>query len=147
MATYLRTLLSPSPIPQTGRGLLRHFQERLGYRLESFLWASPGSAKAMKRKRRIEVQIEHREFSVFSAYGEMTQAWPGCTTSGSGLREMRPEACPVCGATEMVPLAEGMASAGLAMSVLRDGLENCKFHVQHTGSGAWWVCRHSLQQS
>ena len=146
MASYFQILLSSSPKPRTGRGLLSHFQEMLGYSLDSSLWASPGSANKMKRKRRIEVQIERREVSVFSAFGNTAPVWPGSATTGSGLREMRPEVCPVCGAAEMVPLAEGMAAAGLAMAVFRDGLENSKFHLQHTGSGDWWVCRPSLEQ-
>ena len=101
----------------------------------------------MIRKRRIEVHIEHRELSVFSVFGEMTSEGATRRPSGSGLREMRPETCPVCGSNEMVPLAEGVASAGLAIAAVRDGLANSKFHLQHTDSGAWWVCRPSLHQA
>jgi hypothetical protein len=101
----------------------------------------------MIRRRRIEVHIEHRELSVFSVFGEMTPEGAGGKPGGSGLREMRPETCPVCGSTEMVPLAEGVASAGLEMAAVREGLEKSKFHLQHTDSGAWWVCRPSLRKT
>jgi len=116
----------------------------------------------VKRRRRVEVRIEHEELSIFSGplAGSMTgvvndpmaradsQAVPGAVSreaEESGLRYSMPEHCPICGFDEMLLLADAVASVGLSVASLKDGLEKGRYHLHRTAAGQWWVCGQSIR--
>ncbi|MGA8939801.1 MAG: hypothetical protein WB439_11625 [Acidobacteriaceae bacterium] len=95
----------------------------------------------MKRMRRTEIQIEHREISLF---GVPPNPSPEGVPPG-GAAEPRPDRCPVCGSLEMLLLTEAASKPGLSLLDLCRGIEREKFHLHRTPSGIWWVCRRSLR--
>lgn len=55
----------------------------------------------MKKRRRVEIQIEHREFSMFAATGTRQMG-----QEGRVLEKSKPDTCPTCGATETLQRSE-----------------------------------------
>jgi hypothetical protein len=100
---------------------------------------------AMKKKRRVELQIEHREISFFARTGGlMTQAALPTGPEVSGLRCVKPNACPTCGSGDLLLLADTIASTGIDLGALQLGVETGKVHVHRSVSSEWWVCLRSL---
>jgi hypothetical protein len=93
----------------------------------------------MKKKRRIEIEIEHREFSMFVS-PDTRQVGP----QGRAPEASKPDACLTCGADGMLPLADAVRAAGWNAATLRHDIEQGGLHVQRTRSGEWWICKQSL---
>jgi hypothetical protein len=53
--------------------------------------------------------------------------------------------CPICGAHEMLLLAEAIAIARLTATALKEGLETGRYHLHCSLSGEWLICIQSLQ--
>ena len=101
------------------------------------------SAGHMKRMKRMEIQIEHREISLFC----VPQNPPPENMSPGGTIEPRPKRCLTCGSQEMLLLTEAVTKPGLSLSALRKGIEREQFHLHRAPSGVWWVCKKSLHLS
>ena len=108
----------------------------------------------LKKKRRVELHIEHREITVFAGPGGMAgqqspraacspQASPGASSEMLALSH----ACPVCGSFQLVPLAETVSSPGIDLRVLQQGMADGSVHLHRSPDGAWWICTASLKQS
>jgi hypothetical protein len=72
------------------------------------------------------------------------QESPAAALDGSGLRLVRPAACPTCGSADLLPLTEAVALPGLDMKLLQTGVEDGSMHLHRSGSGEWWVCRQAM---
>jgi hypothetical protein len=55
--------------------------------------------------------------------------------------------CPVCGAHEMLPLAQAIARAGLTAAALKNGLETGRYHLHCSLDGEWLVCSQSMESA
>ena len=102
----------------------------------------------MRRKRRVELHIEHREISIFAAAGPV----PGQTadlhlSDGTGLLQVRHAACPTCGSADLVLLTDAVAHDRLDLATLNQGMQNGSVHFHRSPSGEWWICTKSLHQS
>jgi hypothetical protein len=108
----------------------------------------------LKKKRRVELHIEHREITVFAGPGGLAgqqspraacspQASPGASSEMLALSH----ACPVCGSFQLLPLAETVSSPGIDLRVLQQGMEDGSVHLHRSPDGAWWICTASLKQS
>ena len=97
----------------------------------------------MKRMRRMEIEIEHREISLFG----VPQNPPPDGVSSDGPIEPRPERCLLCGSREMLLLTEAVTKPGLSLLALCNGIEREQFHLHRAPSGMWWVCTKSLHLS
>jgi hypothetical protein len=93
----------------------------------------------MKKKRRVVVQIEHCEFSMFAATGAAQMG-----QDGSEPKPSKPEVCPTCGSAGMLPLAEAVLMGALNVATLQSGAENGSVHLHCAASREWWVCKQSL---
>jgi hypothetical protein len=99
----------------------------------------------MKKKRRVELQIERREISLFArTRGMMTQAAVPTGPEVSGLRCVQPNSCPTCGSADLLLLADATGSLGLDLGTLQLGVETGKVHIHRSVSDEWWVCIRSL---
>lgn len=99
----------------------------------------------MKTKRRVELHIEHREISLFvRAGGVPTQAALSTRPDVSGLRRVKPNACPTCGSTDLLLLADATTSLGIDLAALQLGVEQGIVHIHRSVSGEWWICAPSL---
>jgi hypothetical protein len=102
----------------------------------------------MKKKRRVELHIEHREISLFAGPGGLIDQHTLSTRPDvSGLQCTRPEVCPNCGSFEMFLLKEVVASPGIDLSAIQRGMECGTLHIHRSADGAWWVCTQSLQRA
>jgi hypothetical protein len=54
--------------------------------------------------------------------------------------------CPICGADEMLPLAQAIAIARLTATALKEGLETGRYHLHCSLTGDWLICIRSMQQ-
>jgi hypothetical protein len=97
----------------------------------------------MKRNRRMEIQFEHREITLFGVPSNL----PPDGTFPGGKTEQRPERCPTCGSLQMLLLTEAVTEPGLSLMALCRGIERQQFHLHRTPSGMWWVCKKSLHLS
>lgn len=100
----------------------------------------------MKRRRRIEVRIEHREISVFSSqHGPAgDQAGKGAESSIVG-NSAAPATCPSCGSNQLLSLTEVIVSPGLDIVSLQNGVNRGIFHLHRNSAGEWLICRESLE--
>jgi hypothetical protein len=100
----------------------------------------------LKKRRRVEVHIEHRETTVFvgpgTFAGQQKQSVELCP-----LDPLRSRLCPVCGSSQLLPLIETVASPGIDLRLLQQGMENGSVHLHQSSNGSWWLCTESLQQS
>ena len=112
--------------------------------------ASPASPHRgnVKKTRRVELQIEHREISIFAAPGGLGSKWPSPTQpEGSGLRHSKIETCPTCGSSEMLLLTEAISPKGSGLANLQHGMEAGTVHLHRSPSGEWWICSQSIHRS
>ena len=101
----------------------------------------------MRRKRRVELHIEHREISIFAGHGpppEQTFAAPNSDTSG--LIHSRNALCPTCGSPDLLLLTDAVAQANLDFTTLNQGMQDGSVHFHRSPSGEWWICKKSLNQ-
>jgi len=102
----------------------------------------------VKKTRRVELQIEHREISIFAAPGGNIPNWPSPTSpEGSGLRHTKIETCPTCGSSEMLLLTEAISPTGAGLANLQHGMEAGTVHLHCSPSGEWWICTQSIHRS
>jgi hypothetical protein len=102
----------------------------------------------VKKTRRVELQIEHREISIFAAPGGNIPNWPSPTSpEGSGLRHTKIETCPTCGSYEMLLLTEAISPTGAGLANLQHGMEAGTVHLHCSPSGEWWICTQSIHRS
>lgn len=102
----------------------------------------------MKRKRRVEIQIEHREISIYSGAGPPPgQAVNFSASDGTGLMQVRHAACPACGSLDLALLTDAVARARLDLVALNQGMQDGSIHLHRSPSGEWWICNKSLQQT
>lgn len=107
----------------------------------------------MRRKRRVEVHIEHREISIFTggsaAAGRTADFYrAGLPTSDTtGVLQGGHAACPTCGSRDLVMLTEAVADKRLDLSALNQGMQDGSIHFHRSPSGEWWICTKSLHQS
>jgi hypothetical protein len=109
--------------------------------------------RRVKRKQRIEIQIERRELSIVSSLasnsgaGEKNKARESSELLTGGRKCGKPERCLTCGSTDMMLLSDArtLATLGSLRSDSSAVLINC--HVQCSSSDEWWVCRPSLDLS
>jgi hypothetical protein len=107
---------------------------------------------ALKKRRRIEVLIEHRELSILgvaSLHGDAKAGGEGgASPQGDPEKdEQRPPRCSTCGSTEMLRLSEAMAL--VALNPVPPGLsaERSNVHCTFSISEECWVCKPSLRLS
>jgi len=104
----------------------------------------------LKKKRRVELHIEHREITVFAGPGGMAgQQSPraACSPQASPGTLALSHSCPVCGSLQLLPLAETVSSPGIDLRVLQQGMADGSVHLHRSPDGAWWICTASLKQS
>jgi hypothetical protein len=102
----------------------------------------------VRRKRRVELHIEHREISVFAGTGPYpTPPINISTLDGAGLSQARQSACPTCGSSELVLMTDAVTNSRLDLATLNQGMQNGSVHFHRSPSGEWWICTRSLQQS
>lgn len=88
----------------------------------------------MQRKRRVMVEIEHRELTLTSSRNPIV--WPPSAAA--------PPACPVCGAHRLLSLAEALSEPGFAHELLDCGRAVTHLHLGRSPGGDWWICGESL---
>jgi hypothetical protein len=93
----------------------------------------------VKKHRRVEIQIEHREISLFAGPAAGAPQTQACAEVKSCNAD-RPGACPTCGSTRLSLLAEAMARGELHQASLQTMVEAGSFHLHCSTSGEWWVC-------
>jgi hypothetical protein len=100
----------------------------------------------LKKRRRVELHIEHREITLFAGPGGVTvQQAPRPVVNPASIA-LSP-ACPICGSSQLLPLADAVSSPGIDLRVLQQGMENGSVHLHRSPDGAWWICTESLKQS
>jgi hypothetical protein len=97
----------------------------------------------VKKTRRVEIQIERREISLFSGPAA------GASQSQAAAAEIirgaeRPAACPSCGSPNLLLLAEAVASGELQKVSLQSMIDAGSFHLHCSAAGEWWVCAPSI---
>jgi hypothetical protein len=97
----------------------------------------------MKRKRRVEIQIEHSEISLFAGSVAGVSRTPA-SAAGTPRGAERPAVCPTCGSPKLLLLAEAMAAGELKKTSLQTLVESGSFHLHCSASGEWWVCSPSI---
>jgi hypothetical protein len=100
----------------------------------------------VKKKRRVELHIEHREISIFARPGQsqrqvIEMPWP----EGAGLSQIRRMACPNCG-SDLILLTDAVTHAHLDLALLTLGMQEGRIHFHRSNSGDWWICTKSFQQ-
>ena len=102
----------------------------------------------MRRKRRVEIHIEHREISIFSSLAPPPAQSLNATTSGSGaILKVGSSTCPTCGSPELVLLTDAVTRASFDVTALNQGMRDGRIHYHRTPSGEWWLCAKSLAKS
>lgn len=81
------------------------------------------------------VEIEHRELTLTAGPEMMFRpqfaAWP--------------RACPTCGSTRILSLAEALAVPGFTQNLLDVVGTASHVHLGRSRDGKWWICRDSLR--
>jgi hypothetical protein len=102
----------------------------------------------MSKKRRVEIQIEHREISIFS--GRMpsaSQSFHPPALQAVPVLQVANLACPTCGSPHLVSLAEAISQVHFDVTDLNQGMQDGRIHYHRSPSGEWWLCSKSLQQT
>jgi hypothetical protein len=60
---------------------------------------------------------------------------------------LKSRACPVCGSSQLLSLIEAVASPGIDLRLLQQGMENGSVHLHQSSDGSWWLCTESLRHS
>ena len=96
-------------------------------------------------RRRIEIHIERRELSLLLRPAEerVTESPP--VVEGDRARchpppGHAPEACPVCGSTELLSLADAAGLASFDPRSLQSKIQEGEAHLHCSPSGDWWIC-------
>jgi hypothetical protein len=97
----------------------------------------------MNRRRRVEVQIEQREISLFAGSGANLKNGP-LPMFGNVSGPCEFAACPTCGSPGMLLLAGAVAQQSLDLTALEHGAKSGAIHLHRSASGHWWVCAQSL---
>ena len=101
----------------------------------------------MSKKRRVEIHIEHREISIFSArVPKSPQTFHSPALKAAPIPRVDP-ACPTCGSPDLVPLAKALAQVRFDIAVLNQGMQDGRIHYHRSPSGEWWLCAKSLAQT
>jgi len=102
----------------------------------------------VRRKRRVELHIEHREISVFASTGSSPALSINISASdGAGLSHARQSTCPTCGSPELVLITDAVTNTRLDLATLNRGMQDGSVHFHRSPSGEWWICTRSLHQS
>lgn len=102
----------------------------------------------MRRRRRVEIQIERREIALYSGGGPLpAQVTNLSRPDGPGSPPVAHTSCPACGSPDLLPLADAVSYARLDLSLLNQGMESGSVHFHSSPSGEWWLCIRSLTQS
>lgn len=102
----------------------------------------------MRRKRRVELHIEHREISIFAGAGLLRGEPVDLSRSdGTGMMQVRHAACPACGSTALALLTDAVSDSRLDLATLNQGMQNGSVHFHRSPSGEWWICTRSLHQN
>jgi hypothetical protein len=88
----------------------------------------------MRMKRRVTVEIEHRELTLTAEQDPVV---------GRQLAA-RPTACPVCGSLEIVSLAQALAKPRFTAELLEANGAPSHVHLGRSPSGDLWICAESL---
>jgi hypothetical protein len=101
----------------------------------------------VKKKQRVEFQIEHSEVSIFAGPGALAGSRTASVTPDSNcLLSVKPEACPTCGST-MLLLSDSLAALGPELSTLQQRINDGTVHLHRSPAGEWWICTQSLHRS
>ena len=102
----------------------------------------------MKKKRRVEFQIEHSEISIFAGPGAPTAGRSSSPIPNPGsLLAVTPETCPTCGSASMQRLTDSFKALGPELSTLQQRINDGTVHLHLSPAGEWWICTESLQGS
>jgi hypothetical protein len=105
----------------------------------------------VRKKRRVELHIEHREISVFATRGPMSTYAPAHSSDfippDAGLLDLRAAACPTCGSSNLVLLADAITRNQLDLAALNQGMQDGSVHVHRSPAGEWRICTQSLPQN
>jgi hypothetical protein len=116
--------------------------------LAALPFGSPRSAGTnrgdLKKRRRVEFHIEHREITVFAGGLAAAQSARAGFGASDGLQ---PHACPVCGSFQLLVLAEAVSSPDMDLRALQQGMQDGSVHMHSSADGAWWICAESLKKS
>jgi hypothetical protein len=97
----------------------------------------------MKRTRRVSVEIEHREISIFLRLSE---------SNATGRPERPPDAapipatCPICGAAWVFVTPKAGDSQGSPIEQVSSVFEQLGLHPPLYAGGMFLICRHSFDQ-
>ena len=101
----------------------------------------------MKKRRRVEINIEHREISIFSRQSPQPgQPYRASAHDAAAILRVEPPGCPTCGSPELILLTDAVTRASLDVAALNQGMHEGRIHYHRSDSGQWWLCAKSLQQ-
>jgi hypothetical protein len=102
----------------------------------------------MKKKRRVEFQIERNEISIFAGPGALgIRSTAPASAVASGLIHRKTEKCPTCGSPDMILLSEYVTASGTDLSTLQQRISGGTLHLHCAQVGEWWVCTESFHRS
>ena len=101
----------------------------------------------MKRKRRVEIHIEHREISIFSSHSPLpAQPFHPAAPSSAAILQVGNPGCPTCGSPELVLLTDAVSRTRFDVTALNQGMQSGRIHYHRSPTGEWWLCSKSLAQ-
>ena len=101
----------------------------------------------MRKKRRVELHIEHREISVFSGAATLSgRTFESRPSDRAGLVGVERVSCPTCGSPELVMLTDTATNSRLDPAVLNLAMQDGSVHSHRSPSGEWCICAKSLHQ-
>lgn len=129
--------------PRVSQRLTRHEQCH-----KTRIFGSPPCRGFVKKRRRVEFHIEHREVTIFAGQGAPAASQSASPApDSSGLLRAKPEICPACGSSPMIPLADSFAALGTDLSTLQQRMNDGTVHLHYSPQGDWWICTQSLHRS
>jgi len=97
----------------------------------------------MKRTRRVSVEIEHREISIFLTLSESQAHAPILASLDSGST---PAVCSICGAPLVVVTPEAGASLGSHIEQVLLAFQQLGLHPPLFAGSSFLICRQSFDQ-
>ena len=97
----------------------------------------------MKRTRRVSIEIEHREISIFLTLSESRADAPTAVPADSGPI---PAACPVCGAPWVFVTPKEGGSQSAPLEQVSSVLQQLGLHPPLFAGGMFLICRQSFDQ-